>query len=245
MIWIDLRDTPGGPLTLIQNETDYTINDLALSTGHVQEWFMQALLLHRCFVIWNWARYVMIPLITLYIAMIALSILVQIQASTGAVLYNINILLVYLCLEVGLTVIYTILVANRLLVMRSQMKQAMDQYDSSTYDAVVLMIIESAVLYSAFAMIFIIAFGLHSDGISTLCFLSVSQVQGIAQLLIIIRVARGRAITREWSTRVAAPPTTLVFSGSVWNASEGIDDERIPRPEQDVFQMHSTSAGGV
>lgn len=32
MIWIDLRDIPGGPLTLIRNETDYSINVLALST---------------------------------------------------------------------------------------------------------------------------------------------------------------------------------------------------------------------
>jgi hypothetical protein len=32
MIWIDLRDIPGGPLTLIQNELDYSINVLALST---------------------------------------------------------------------------------------------------------------------------------------------------------------------------------------------------------------------
>ncbi|KIK40572.1 hypothetical protein CY34DRAFT_87113 [Suillus luteus UH-Slu-Lm8-n1] len=244
MIWIDLRDIPGGPLTLIRNETDYSINVLALSTGHIQEWFMQALLLHRCFVIWNWARSVMIPMTILYIAMIAMSILVQIQASTGAVWYNIDFLLVYLCIEVGLTVAYTILVAYRLLSMRSKMKQAMVQYDSSTYDTVVRMVIESALLYSIFAVLFIIAFAVHSDGVSTLCFLSIGQVQGIAQLFIIIRVARGRAVTREWSTRVAAPPT-LVFSGTVWNETEGTNDELIPRPQENTVQMHSTSTGGV
>lgn len=31
MIWIDLRDVPGGPLKLIENEMDYRINILALS----------------------------------------------------------------------------------------------------------------------------------------------------------------------------------------------------------------------
>lgn len=191
-----------------------------------------------------------------------MSILVQIQASTGAVWYNIDFLLVYLCIEVGLTVAYTILVAYRLLSMRSKMKQAMVQYDSSTYDTVVRMVIESALLYSIFAVLFIIAFAVHSDGVSTLCFLSIGQVQvsahntnylqflililnqGIAQLLIIIRVARGRAVTREWSTRVAAPPT-LEFSGTVWNETEGINDELIPRPQQNTVQMHSTSTGGV
>jgi hypothetical protein len=243
MIWIDLRDIPGGPLTLIQNELDYSINVLALSTGHIQEWFMQALLLHRCFVIWNWARSVIIPMTTLYIAMIVMSILVQIQASTGAIWYNIDILLVYLCIEVGLTVIYTILVAYRLLSMRTKMKQAMTQYDSSTYDIVIRMVIESAVSYSIFAVLFIIAFALHSDGVSTLCFLSIGQVQGIAQLFIIIRVARGRAVTREWSTRAAAP-TTLEFSGTVWNAAEGTDDGLISRPQQDVVRVYPTSTEG-
>ncbi|KAG1727027.1 hypothetical protein EDB19DRAFT_1643249 [Suillus lakei] len=238
MIWIDLRDAPGGPAALIDDEMNYRINVLALTCYYIMEWFMQALLLHRCFVIWNWARWVTIPMITLYIAMIAMSIVVLIEASTGAVWYNINIELAYLCIEVGLTVIYTILVANRLLVIRSQMKQIMPEYDSSVYDIVVLVIVESAVLYSVFAIIFIVSFALHSD-VSNLCFLSISHVQGIAQLLIIIRVARGRTITREWSTRVAAAPTSIAFSGTALNTT---DVEPMTTLEQGSVQLNSPSA---
>ncbi|KAG0701939.1 hypothetical protein DFH29DRAFT_1079832 [Suillus ampliporus] len=157
MIWIDLRDAPGGPAALIEHQMNYQINVLAI--GQIQAWFMQALLLHRCFVIWNWARCVMIPMITLYVVMIALSIFSLIQANTGAVLYKINIIIVYLCFQVGLTMIYTILVANRLLVMRSQMKGIMAQYDSSAYQTVVLMIIESSLLYSVFAIVFMLSPG--------------------------------------------------------------------------------------
>ncbi|KAG2754184.1 hypothetical protein P692DRAFT_20870413 [Suillus brevipes Sb2] len=218
MIWIDLRDAPGGPAALINDEFNYKINVLALTCYYIMEWFMQVLLLHRCFVIWDWARCVTIPMITLYIAMIAMSIIVLIEASTGIVWYNINIELAYLCIEVGLTVIYTILTANRLLVIRNQMKQIMPEYDSSTYDIVVLVVVESAVLYSVFAIIFIVSFALHSN-VSNLCFLSISHVQGIAQLLIIIRVARGRTYTHEWSTRVAAAPTSVAFSGTVFDTS--------------------------
>jgi len=32
MIWIDLRDVPGGALGLIENEMNYRINILALSS---------------------------------------------------------------------------------------------------------------------------------------------------------------------------------------------------------------------
>ncbi|KAG0694486.1 hypothetical protein DFH29DRAFT_1034005 [Suillus ampliporus] len=228
MIWIDLRDAPGGPVALIEHELDYGINVLAI--GYIQEWFMHALLLHRCFVIWNWARCVMIPMITLYVAMIALSIFILIQATTGVVVYNINIIIVYLYFQVGLTVVYTILVANRLLVMRSLMKRVMAQYDS-TYDTVIFTVIESVLLCSVFSIIFIVAFALHLNGVSTLCFLSISSVQGIAQLFIILRIAQGVAVTHEWSSRVAAVPTTIGFSS---NTTEKSIDERIARAEQDV-----------
>ncbi|KAG1767121.1 hypothetical protein EDD22DRAFT_950232 [Suillus occidentalis] len=212
MIWIDLRDAPGGPAALIDDEFNYKINVLALTCYYIMEWFMQVLLVSGT--VHPITLYVTIPMITLYIVMIAMSIIVLIEASTGIVWYNINIELAYLCIEVGLTVIYTILTANRLLVIRNQMKQIMPEYDSSTYDIVVLVVIESAVLYSVFAIIFIVSFALHSN-VSNLCFLSISHVQGIAQLLIIIRVARGQTYTHEWSTRIAAAPTTVAFSGTV------------------------------
>ncbi|KAG1738396.1 uncharacterized protein EDB91DRAFT_1024696, partial [Suillus paluster] len=232
MIWIDLRDAPGGPVVLIVNEMKYSINVVALSCYFVMEWFMQALLLHRCFVIWNWTRYVIIPMTTIYIAMIITSILVLIQSSFGAIWYNINTQLIYLCIEVGLSVIYTVLVTNRLLVMRGLMKQVMREFDSSIYDTVIIMVIESAMLYSVCAIIFIVSFGLHSS-VSNLCFLSISHVQGIAQLLIIIRVARGRAITCERSTPVAAVSTSITFSGTVSDSPGGTTIEGITRSEQD------------
>ncbi|KAG2342637.1 hypothetical protein BDR05DRAFT_868836, partial [Suillus weaverae] len=197
MIWIDLRDAPGGPLARVEGYMSYRINFIALATGHIQEWFMQGLLLHRCFVIWNWSRWVMVLMITLYTTMIGLSITVLFQAGTNGSFFNNLIELAYLCIEVGHTVIYTILVTNRLFIMRKRMKRIMAQYDSRTYDTIALMVIESAALYSVFAIVFIVAFAVHAHGIATLCFLSIGKIQGIAQLFIIIRVARGRAVTRE------------------------------------------------
>ncbi|KAG2742049.1 hypothetical protein P692DRAFT_20879672 [Suillus brevipes Sb2] len=105
-------------------------------------------------------------------------IIVLIETSTGIVWYNTNVELAYLCIEMRLTVVYTILTANRLLVI-NQLKQIMPEYDSSAYNIVVLVVIESAVSYSVFAIIFIVSFTLHSN-VSNLC------LSGIAQLLIII-----------------------------------------------------------
>jgi len=91
--------------------------------------------------------------------------------------YNINTELAYLCIQVALNVIYTVLVVSRLFSMRSELKQVMPDYDSSIYDTVVLMIVESAMAYTILATVFIIAFALHNKGLSTLCFMSIGKVQ--------------------------------------------------------------------
>jgi len=170
----------------------------------------------------------MMLMFVVYIGVIAAAIVVLVQAGTGTSFYTIDATLAYLAFLVANTVLYTILVTKRLLSMRSEMKTALAGYESSIYDTTILMVVESAMAYTVFAIIFIVAFSVHSDTVSTLCFLSIYQVQGIAQLFIIIRVARGRAVTHAWSTRNApAAPTTLVFAGTT---SEGTN---ATTPEQD------------
>lgn len=242
MIWIDLRNAPGGPVAQIENVMHYRINFMAIVCGYVAELCMQALLLYRCFVIWNWARYVVVPMVAVYIAMIAIAIVVLVQAGSGVLFYQIKTTLVYLAIQMAHTVLYTILVAKRLLSIRGQMKTAVAEYDSSTYDTVILMVVESAMAYSIFIMIYIVAFAMDSDSLSTLCFLSINQIQGIAQLFIIIRVARGRAVTNDWSTRSApAVPTSLAFAGTVSIPAEGTNVARAARPVQDSTSVESSS----
>lgn len=244
IIWIDLRDAPGGPLALIENALDYSINVLALSTYFAMGWCMQALLLHRCSIIWYRAKSVMVPMIALCSAMFAVSILILIQANHRAVFFfKINTMLLYFCMELGFTLTYTILVTSRLLVMRCRMKQAVAQYNSSTYDTVILMLIESAMLYSVFCVIVVVSIASHSDGVSNIFSISMTSIQGIAQLLVIVRVARGRALTHEWPTRrvTAAPaaPTSIVFSRTLSGIIDGTDLERITTPEQDGVPLYS------
>ncbi|KAL4074357.1 hypothetical protein V8B97DRAFT_1864600 [Scleroderma yunnanense] len=198
MIWIDLRDAPGGPAALIEDELNYSINLMALTCYYIMEWFMQALLLHRCFVIFNGNKYVAISMGVLFLTMVGLSILILAEAS-GAVFYNINSQLAYLCIEVGMTVIYTLLVAGRLSRSRRRMKAFVSNEDLHIYSEFVTIVVESAALYSVLGIIFIISFALHSN-ISNLVFLAISHVQAIAQLLIIIRVAQGRSVGPQTSS---------------------------------------------
>jgi hypothetical protein len=59
----------------------------------------------------------------------------------------------------------------------------------------------------------------------------VSLYQGIAQLLIIIRVARGRAITSE-QTRAVVACTTMAFSATVSDETEDTNIERTAGSEK-------------
>jgi hypothetical protein len=105
----------------------------------------------------------------------------MVQAGAGALFYNIKTTLVYLVLQVVHTMLYTILVTKRLLSIRGQMKTAVAGYDSSAYDTIILMVIESAMAYSIFIIVYIVAFVVDSDSLSTLCFLSIIQIQVSSQ----------------------------------------------------------------
>lgn len=107
----------------------------------------------------------------------------MIQVTTSAEFFAVDTMLLYLCMELGFTLIYTILVTSRLLVMRCQMKQAVAQYNSSTYDTVVLMLIESATLYSVICVILIVSIVTDCDGLSNLFYLSITNVQVCRQRL--------------------------------------------------------------
>ncbi|KII87372.1 hypothetical protein PLICRDRAFT_253041 [Plicaturopsis crispa FD-325 SS-3] len=208
MIWIDLRNAPGGPPALINLELNYWINRLALDSYYLMEWFMEALLLHRCFIVWNWQPFVVGGMSTLFLAYVAMAIVVMTE-SKGAVFYDIDIQLAYLVLSVGTNIVYTFLVTGRLVAMRNQIREALGREHSECYTSIAAMIIESAAMYSVLGIIFIVSFAVHSN-ISNLIFLSISHVQGIAQLLIIIRVAEGRAFSTDVTSRFTT--NSIVFS---------------------------------
>ncbi|KAI6047506.1 hypothetical protein EDC04DRAFT_2864563 [Pisolithus marmoratus] len=192
MIWIDLRDAPGGPVALIEDELNYWINVMALTCYYVMEWFMQALLLYRCIVVWNGNKYVTVSMTALFLAMVALSIVVLAGAGR-TVFYNLRTQLAYVCIEVGMTVMYTLLVSWRLLKFRRGMEGLVGSEHLRAYNTAVTMVVESAAMYSVLGVIYIISFALHSN-ISNLVLLSIPHIQAITQLIIIIRVAQGRAV---------------------------------------------------
>ncbi|KAF5380580.1 hypothetical protein D9615_004674 [Tricholomella constricta] len=207
-IWIDSRDVPGGPPVLITTELDFWINRMALSCYYVMEWFMSALLLYRCIIIWDRNIAVVVLMTSLFLGSIAMSVLVLVQSRIKD-FYDINVQIAYLSLTVGTNILYTLLVVTRLLMAHGDVKRNMGKEQAGTYITIIAMIVESAAMYSVLGVLYIASFATHSN-CSNLIFLSISHVQGIAQLLIILRVAEGRAFTGTVQTRSRAT-TTLEF----------------------------------
>ncbi|EIN12440.1 hypothetical protein PUNSTDRAFT_42056 [Punctularia strigosozonata HHB-11173 SS5] len=199
-VWVEDRNEPGGPPLLLELELDHWINQMALACYYVMEWFMEALLLHRCFIIWNQHIIVVCTMTTLFLATIAMSVLVLVD-SRGAIFYNIDVQLAYLCIAVGMNILYTILVGGRILVVRNQVRKFVGKEHAAFLTSAFAMVIESAAMYSVLGVLYIASFAAHSN-LSNLIFLDISHVQGIAQLLIILRVAEGRAYTREITSQL-------------------------------------------
>jgi len=215
MIWIDLRGSPGGPEELIVNELGFWENRMALTSNYILSWLLDILLIHRCFVIWNWHVIVVVFMSLLLLANVVMAILTLVSSSKGAVYTSINFQLAYLSISFSTNFIYTLLVAGRLLFMRRQIKAALGEEHSKFYTSVAAMIVESSALYSAFGVIYVVTFALHNN-VENLIFLWIIHVQAIAQLLIILRVAQGRAYTRDVTTK-----STAVLSSGILEWKSG------------------------
>ncbi|KAK7034605.1 hypothetical protein VNI00_012236 [Paramarasmius palmivorus] len=263
-IWINLR-AHKSPEELIMNEFDYWYNRMAVVTSFVQIWMMDFLLLYRCFIIWNFNPWVVVLMSAAYGTIIGLSTAVMVYVNKEVVFFNIRVQLAFLIVSCAFNIIYTFLVTLRLISIRKCISQVMGQEYAAMYTNMTAMLIESAALYFVFDVVYVFAFGFHSDvqnlillgysGIQVCKFLSakceslltgrLGHWQGIALLLIIVRVAKGRDYdsrrTRaaqpsgSTSSRVeftTCPPMSLV-TGPIMSTGDVDVESSTPRKESD------------
>jgi hypothetical protein len=105
-----------------------------------------------------------------------MSIMVLVVAQTGARSAYMNFQLAYYSLLFSTNIMYTLLVAGRLLAIRREIKALLGPEHSKIYTSVAAMIVESAALHAIVGVIFIAALALHSN-VQNLVSLSVSHIQ--------------------------------------------------------------------
>lgn len=211
--FIEDRNFPGGPSAFEQTMFSITANEISVSAFVVGNWLMDALLVWRCTVIYKdvgrlWVSVLLLLPSLMLCASIALGITLLVQTADSSPFADVNITLAYYVMSLSLNVIVTFLIVGRLLIHRRQIAQALGPSHASSYTNIAAILIESASLYTVFAIMFLVPFGLSSS-LANVFLQTVSQVQTVSSLLIIFRVATGRAWAGDTSAQL---PTISVGS---------------------------------
>ncbi|KAJ6475638.1 hypothetical protein DFH09DRAFT_1293376 [Mycena vulgaris] len=256
-IWINFRGTPEwDPVFLITNEFDFWYNRLAVDTNLVMVWLMNLLLLYRCFVIWNYNRYVVALMTCVYLTVIGkfiksptcLTTATMVSAGNSAVFFNLDAQMAFLIMSCTFNLLFTTLVCTRILTARNQIKRLLGPEHAMTYTSVTATLVESAALYFVFDVLFVITFSIHSN-VENLILLENCLIQGIAQLLIIKRVAQGKQIDSALATQVASTkihfrqPATGTTVSSTNNASDSENPIAISDSMAERMKSKAASAG--
>ncbi|KAH8101397.1 hypothetical protein BXZ70DRAFT_891760 [Cristinia sonorae] len=200
LMYVDNRDYPGGPTAYDKDTFSVPINLICTTACILGAWFQDALLLYRFHVIMRATWWMMIVPTILYVASIILScFLLNSLIEPGSNLWqhsNVNLSLAYWSTTIATNVILTIFIVGKLVRMRMEMRRVMGNNFHVPYLSISAMLVESAGLYTAFGLAFLIPYAQNLT-INIVFFSMLRQIQYIAPLLIILRVAQGRALTRE------------------------------------------------
>ncbi|KAF9527837.1 hypothetical protein CPB83DRAFT_767901 [Crepidotus variabilis] len=197
MSFIDHRDWPGGPSAYLVQTTN-VLGIACNITYIISSWLQDGLLLYRFYVFWHGFPYLLAIPIPMFMTSTILSIFLMVRITQpGITLWtkiSINIATPYWAISIALNVLITAFISARLLYMRHTLRKLLS-VNGKEYLSITAMLVESAALYSINGLVFLIG---YSNGSTLhLALATLGQSQSIAPLLIILRVAEGRAWSNE------------------------------------------------
>jgi hypothetical protein len=200
--FIDNRLFPGGPAAFENYEFSIPVGDTANVAYVVANWLADGMVIYRYMVIYRsspqfslWV--VMVIPVLAYFTSISLGVVWLIQISSPADSpwksnNAINFTAPYFWMSLSLNIAMTIAICARLLIYRRRVSKVLGPRHGTEYTSVAAMIVESSLLYSVFALLFLIPFALN-NAIQNVFLQLLGEVQIIAPLLITYRVAYGGA----------------------------------------------------
>ncbi|TCD68583.1 hypothetical protein EIP91_010372 [Steccherinum ochraceum] len=208
VIFVDNRNFPGGPGAYATTTFTVPVNIVCTAACVIGGWFMDALLIFRFYVIVAPPEWFLFVPLFLFIASVGQSRLFNsLLRLTGLKGLQSNVVSLtrtahpsreynMAAHDIALNIMLTLLIVGHLLRVRHKvLKTTQVQVPYLTVSA---MLIEAAFLYTAFALAFLIPYAMGNP-VNILFFSLLGQVQYITPLLIILRVAQGRAYPRQTS----------------------------------------------
>ncbi|TBU27450.1 hypothetical protein BD311DRAFT_665429 [Dichomitus squalens] len=205
VMYVDNRNYPGGPWQYFLDTQYLAINVIFDATLFIQTFLCDLLVLWRCYVIWTVSgasmaiTVVALPTILLVASFVVGTIWTLQSTHPNLSLYSKEpeaFGTAYYAVSLGLNIFLTTLILARLLMHRRTILEHLPPEHAKHYLSLMTLIVESAALYSAFAIMFLVAYGLNQP--INQIFLGFSQAaQQVATYLIIYRIANGTAWSRE------------------------------------------------
>ncbi|KAF8183856.1 hypothetical protein K438DRAFT_1974881 [Mycena galopus ATCC 62051] len=205
--FIDDRNFPGGPNAFTIQFYGEDINFTALVSFVVMSWMADGLVLWRFTVIFGNNYWLSLFPALMFAGSIASSLGLMISVANSSTTFwaskTIQFGIAYWSLSISVNVILAFCIAGRIWYVRHRTK-ALRLHPGGQYISITAMIIESAALYATWGLVFLICYARNTP-FQNILLPPLGQVQGIAPLLILFRVAKGRA----WSQSTVAATTTL------------------------------------
>ncbi|EMD34971.1 hypothetical protein CERSUDRAFT_124979 [Gelatoporia subvermispora B] len=199
LAWIDERDYPGGPLAFLLQQESLTTATVGNSASIIATFLAQGLLIIRVHIVWRkW--YILVIPVCMWLASAAMSALFTTQAAlpNSSIWANgtRNFAVPFWSLSMSLNILLTILLAIKLLYMRRIIVATIGPQHGKMYTDITAMIIECALPYALVSLVFIVLYGIGNTA-ETLFLPLLAQVECITPMLVLLRVARGRAWSHD------------------------------------------------
>ncbi|CAL1697855.1 unnamed protein product [Somion occarium] len=215
--FVNNRNFPGGPAQYGLLSFN-SLNVLGPGGYMAASWLQDGLLLYRFYVIWGGSLLAMILPTLLFLSSIIMSCLLLSELEQpGSTMWapsNTVFAVGFGSTTVATTLLLSTLIVSRLLYTRYKLSKIMGSVELAPYLTVSAMIAESALLYVVCALTFMITYATGST-VSYLIYGFLGQAPSIAPLIIIRRVAEGRA-----ASKAALAETTMVTTGIQFGAPE-------------------------
>ncbi|KAF7347027.1 hypothetical protein MVEN_01456100 [Mycena venus] len=194
--YIDDRNIPGGPNAFTAEFYSEWVNMMSFGSYVLMSWLADGLVLWRFTLIWEKKYWFALFPSLIFLGSISSSIALLVSMTRpGADFWTqeaVKFGIAYWSLSISLNIILTVLIAGRIWFTRKRIVQALGRQHSGSYISIAAMLIESASLYSGWSMVFLICYARNTP-LQNILLPPLGQVQGIAPMLILFRVAQGRA----------------------------------------------------
>ncbi|KAF7290715.1 hypothetical protein MIND_01312200 [Mycena indigotica] len=215
--FIDDRAAPGGPSGFEVSSFASGVNMMGVIAYVVLSWLADGLVLWRFWLIWGsnytYAVFPALMLLGSIVSSLALIVASFQLADSFWAARSVQFGTAYWSLSIALNVLLTLLITGRILLIRRRIKRSLGPQHAGKYFSAAAMIVESAALYAGVGLLFLGAY-VKGSALQNLVFPVLGQVQGIAPMLILARVAQGRAWSQSTVEATAAggmrgPPATI------------------------------------